>query len=55
VGKEAEMKEKVKEKLSIGREDQGRQIIEEDRSWTTQQVEEDTNDSLEHLMEKKEE
>jgi hypothetical protein len=41
--KKQERRSEVKEKLSVGREDQGRQSIEEYGSWTTQQVEKDTN------------
>jgi hypothetical protein len=43
VVKEAEKKERSKEKRVVEREDQGRQINKEDGSWTTQQEEEDTN------------
>jgi hypothetical protein len=43
VVKEAEKKERSKGKQVVEREDQGRQRNKEDRSWTSQQVEEDTN------------
>jgi hypothetical protein len=43
VVKEVEKKERSKGKQVVGREDQGRQRSKEDESWTSQQVEEDTN------------
>jgi hypothetical protein len=43
VVKEALKKERSKGKKSIEREDQGGHRIKEDRSWTSQQAEEDTN------------
>jgi hypothetical protein len=41
--KKKKRRSEVKEKKTIKREDQGRQINKEDESWTGQQVEEDTN------------
>ena len=41
--KKHKIRDEVKEKQAIEREDQGRQRRKEDGSWTTQQVEEDTN------------
>jgi hypothetical protein len=38
VVKEAEKKERRKEKIVVGREDQGREINREKGSWTTQQA-----------------
>jgi hypothetical protein len=43
VVKEVEKKEQSKGKQAIEREDQRRQISKEYRSWTSQQVEKDTN------------
>jgi hypothetical protein len=44
VVKEAEKKEKRKEKIVVGREYQGRQRNKEYGSWKTPQVEEDINE-----------
>jgi hypothetical protein len=41
--KKQKRRNEVKEKQVVEREDQGRQRNKEDGSWTTQQVEEDTN------------
>jgi len=42
--KKQKRRTKVKEKIVVGREDRGRQRIKEYGLWTTQQVEEDTNE-----------
>jgi hypothetical protein len=44
--KKQKRRSEVREKLSVGREYQGRQINKEDGSWTTQQVEKATNEML---------
>jgi hypothetical protein len=41
--KKKKRRKEVKEKKVVEREDKGRESIKEDRSWTTQQAEEDTN------------
>jgi hypothetical protein len=42
--KKHKRRSEVKEKLSVGREDRGRQRNKEEGSWTTQQEEKDINE-----------